>query len=484
MFINKNKNLSLIISKTRISIVIIFMFLLSSSAFSQNSQEKVYLTLRGSISRALQKNNQLQASYYGLKKAQWDRYQAWTQLLPTASFNTRFTRIDKESFYLRDFFRQNIHAFFPNLPEGFEIPPSAYRNSYFSSIDVSMPIFNGVLLNGLLIANANKRALEKMNESTKNNIMFQVVSSYLNVLKSKELLQLQEEFLNLSKLNYEKAERKYQAGRFSKTEALRWKVDYQQQKSTVTNSSSALRTGTTILARMINMDMYTRVEVEKSIPQIILDEADKIAAIPDEQILKMIRLSEDELIKANAALSAVRSQTKVSKLLYRNSYASYMPDVNLTYSHGWRENNTLALDDYSPKTVMVNFSIPLFTSFQNLTKTKSSYYEYKQNKENYHDQLKNTRFVLTETANKIINLKIQRELSKANVEFNKNNYKVIEKQKERGLISNIDFIDAKLNLQNAELGDINNHYDFISAMVELYYLLGKLDEIVNVESRM
>ena len=197
-----------------------------------------------------------------------------------------------------------------------------------------------------------------------------------------------------------------------------------------------------------------------------------------------VKLSEDELIKANAALSAVHSQTKVSKLLYRNSYASYMPDVNLTYSHGWRENNTLALDDYSPKTVMVNFSIPLFTSFQNLTKTKSSYYEYKQNKENYHDQLKNTRFVLTETANKIINLKIQRELSKANVEFNKNNYKVIEKQKERGLISNIDFIDAKLNLQNAELGDINNHYDFISAMVELYYLLGKLDEIVNVESRM
>ena len=55
-------------------------------------------------------------------------------------------------------------------------------------------------------------------------------------------------------------------------------------------------------------------------------------------------------------------------------------------------------------------------------------------------------------------------------------------QKERGLISNIDFIDAKLNLQNAELSDINNQYDFISAMVELYYLLGKLDSIVSIES--
>ena len=77
---------------------------------------------------------------------------------------------------------------------------------------------------------------------------------------------------------------------------------------------------------------------------------------------------------------------------------------------------------------------------------------------------------------------MQRELSKANVEFNKNNYNVIEKQKERGLVSNIDFIDAKLNLQNAELSDINNHYDFITAMVELYYLLGKLDELMDLNN--
>jgi len=461
---------------------ILLLLMIPVSGFTQDSNHTVFLTLRGSVSRALQKNNQLQASHYGLKKAQWDRYQAWTQLLPTVSFNTRFTRIDEESFYLRDFFRQNIHAFFPNLPDGFEIPPSAYRNAYASSIDVSMPIFNGILLNGLLIANANKKAMEKMNESTRNNILFQVISSYLNVLKSKELLRLQEEFLTLSRLNYEKAERKYQAGRYSKTEALRWKVDYQQQKSSVTSSQSALRTSTSVLTRMINMDMNQSVDVEKTIPQIILDEADRLAALPEEQILTLIRLSENHLLKANAALSAVSSQTRVNKLLYRNSYASYMPNISLSYSHGWRENNTLALDDYSPKTVMVNFNLPLFTSFQNLTKTKSSYYEYKQSRENYQDQLKNTRFILTETVNKIINLKTQRELSHATVEFTRNNYNVIEQQKERGLISNIDFIDAKLNLQNAELNDINNQYDFISAMVELYYLLGKLDKIVDLEN--
>jgi outer membrane protein len=139
----------------------------------------------------------------------------------------------------------------------------------------------------------------------------------------------------------------------------------------------------------------------------------------------------------------------------------------------------MALDDYSPKTLMVNLSVPVFTSFQNYTQLKSSYYKYKENQENFFDQLQNTRYVLTETVNKLINLKTQNKLSKINIEFSERNYRIVEQQKEKGLVSNIDFIDAKLNLQNAKLSDISNYYDFITSMVELYYLLGKLEEIIE-----
>ena len=69
-------------------------------------------------------------------------------------------------------------------------------------------------------------------------------------------------------------------------------------------------------------------------------------------------------------------------------------------------------------------------------------------------------------------------MSKTNVELSEHNYRVVEQQREKGLISNIDFIDAKLNLQNANLSAITNEYDFMTAMVELYYLLGKLESLV------
>ncbi|MCK4903271.1 MAG: TolC family protein [Candidatus Marinimicrobia bacterium] len=454
--------------------LLIFIFLLqwTSIGFSQNTDYKIYLTLQGSISRALQGNNQLKSSYYGLQKAKWDKYRAWTQFLPTANLSSRYMHIDQQTFRERDF-RSYMP---PELRD--QIPQTVFQESYYTAIDVSMPLFNGVLVNGIRIASAGKKTAQKMNESTRNNILFQVINSYLAVLKSKDLLQLQKDFTNLAKLNYEKAERQHLAGRYSENELLFWEIDYQTQQSSLINTESILRTTKSVLTNLIDMDMFIDFDVESTIPINILNEAENFSNLSNNEILKMIKFSDDELIKANAALTASQSRTKLSKLLYKNTYSSYLPNVNLLYTHAWRENNTLELDDYTPETYIVNLSIPLFTSFQNFSNVKSSYYEYQQSEEDHQNQMDNIRFVLSETANKIIDLKTQRELSKLNVKYSQNNYKIIEQQKERGLISNIDFINTKLALQNNELTDITNQYDFISAIIELNYLLGKLDNVV------
>lgn len=461
-----------------ISTILILILIIEKSP-GQQAIEKTYVTLEEAISRALSQNNLVKASKFSLKKANWDKKHAWTLLLPKVGFNTRYTKIDQQSYEERDFFRRNVRLFFPNLPPDFEVPQSSYRESFYTSLDLSMPIFNGVVLNGLYVANAAEDASIQINESTRRNIVYQVVSSYLSVINLTDVLDLQKEYLILSRLNFEKAERLFNAGRYSNADVLRWKVELQQQKSTVVNSESQLRTSKTILKRLLNIPMKETLVIENSISDNILNESEKLAGMADEEILEMIQLSDELLMEANAALAAAKSNEQISKHLYHNSYSSFLPNVNLTYSYGWRENNTIELDDYSPKTLMVNVSMPLFTSFQNFTSVKSSYYDYKSVQENFYDQLQNTRLVLTETVNKIINLKTQKELSITNVEFNEKNYKIVEQQKEKGLVSNLDFIDAKLNLQNSKLNRINTDNNFIAAVIELYYLLGKLDTLIE-----
>ena len=446
----------------------------------QNSyaQKKTVITMEEAISRALVKNNQVKSSFFALKKASWDKKNAWTMLFPVVNFNTRLTRIDDETFALRDFSRyfRDTPAI-PGLPK-FDIPQTVFQESYYSSFDITMPIFNGAILNGISFANANEEMASHLNESTKNNIIFQVTSNYLNVLKNREILKLQQDYLELSRLNFEKAERLFNAGRYSRTETLRWKVDFQQQKSVVVNNESTLRSNLTVLGRLINSEVEEELDVVIKIPQKLITESENLARKTDDEILVLIKLNEAELVKANDALAAAKASEKARKKLFQNSFSSYMPNLSLSYSYGWRENATMSLDDYSPKTLMFNLSVPIFSGFQNYSSTKASYYEYKRGQEDYFDQLQNTRFILSETVNKILNLKTQRELSLSNVEYNEHNYNVVEQQKEKGLVSNIDFIDAKLNLQDAKLNDVSVHYDFISSVVELYFMLGMLEKIL------
>jgi outer membrane protein len=454
-------------------IYLILIFLCASLTSAQEKDIITFITMEEAINRALTENNLVKASQYSVKKANWDVKRAWTQLFPTLSFNTRYTWIDKQTFAERDF-RQYLP---PELAG--QIPQTVFQESYFSSFDVEMPLFNGVLVNGLSIAYEQETMAGKLSESTNQQVAYTVVSNYLNVLKSKEVVNLQKEYLELSKLNYEKAERLFKANRYSQNEALRWKVDYQQQKSTVVTSESGLRSALLNLARLTNTNLTLKTELEIKIPEAILLEVERIEDLDDSEVLKFAEFTDEELVQINAALAASKSNEEIQHLLHRNTYSNYMPNVSLSYSHGWRENNTIELDDYSPKTLMVNLRLPIFTSFQNYTELKSTYYEYKKSEEEFKDQLLNTKLLLNDVVNRLLNLKTQQTLSASNVEFNENNYRIVETQRERGIVSNIDFIDAKLNLQNAKLQMITDYYDFITTTIEYYYLTGKIENLIK-----
>jgi outer membrane protein len=454
-------------------ILLLFLGLLTqTNLFAQEQGLIKYLTMEEAISRALHDNNLIKSNKFAIKKANWDVKRAWAELFPTLSFNTRYNWIDKQTFAERDF-RQYLP---PELSS--QIPQTVFQESYYSSFDVNMPIFNGVLLNGLSIAYEQESLSEQQTKSVEHQTIFSVITNYLNTLKNKEIDRIQNEYLNLSRLNFEKAQRLYEANRYSQNEALRWKIDYQQQKSTVVNSKAELRSSLLSLSRLVNAVLDTSTVIDPKILDNLDLEKNKILDLTEREILNLINLNDEDLIKANASLSALKSGEEISRLLHKNSYSSYLPNINLSYSYAWRENNTIDFDDYSPKNLMINFTMPIFSGFQNFTALKSTLYEYKRNQEDFKDQLLNTKLILNNIANNIINIKTQLELLGSNLEFSKNNYSVVERQRVKGLVSNIDYIDAKLNMQNANLELVVNSYNFITSIVELYYLTGKIENLI------
>lgn len=455
-----------------IQVILFFLLFISTNIISSFAQTKSYLNMKEAIELALSKNHLIKAKQYELEKASWDVKRAWSQLFPVLSFNTRYNWIDAQTFAERDF-RQYLP---PELSE--QIPQTVFQESYYSNFDLSVPLFNGVLINGLSVAYEQKSLSKSMNKAQKEEIIFNVISNYLTAIKNKRLLNVQEEFLNLSKLNYEKAHRLFLAGRYSRNDELRLKIDYQQQKSNIASSQAEFRNSILSLGNLLNSELDTSLVLDDKILSPLEIEFQRILKISQDEIFDLINLTEDQLIKANSKLRSLESSKKISRLLYKNSYSSFFPKINLNYSYGWRENNTLKLDDYSPKNLSINLNIPIFTGFQNYTQLKSTFYEYKKNEEEFNDQLLNTKLILNQVVNNIIMIKTQMDLLKTNLEFSKNNYNIVSRKRERKLVSNIEYLDAKLNMQNTEINMISTKYNLITSIAELYYLIGKIETMI------
>lgn len=439
--------------------------------------EESRLTLEACLRQALSANRQLQAARFAAEKATWDRRNAWSQFAPRVSFNTEVTRIDEQTLAERDFSRY----FPPEIP----VPRVAFRTSYYSSFQAHIPIFDAEIINGVSVATTGQAAAERTSEAIRDRILLQVTSGYLDVLKRGAMLELQREFLVLTGLNVAKAERMHLAGRYSKLDLLRWQVEHQQQKSSVAAGESALRDATVRLRRVLNLRSLHADALVDRVPDRIEAEVARVAGLSDAEIRRFAGVDSRTLVDGNAMLAAAEQDRERSRLVYRGQYSSYLPDVSLSYSTAWRRNDTLALDDYRPSTVMLNLSVPLFTGFRNLSRLKSAQFSYRAQDTRFSDLVDETRQALGETVNRIVNLKTQRELVRTSLAFNENNYRIVSREKEMGRASNLDVIDAKLNLQNARLLEITTQFDLTSAVIELRYLMGGLDDLIEelVESK-
>ncbi len=321
----------MILKKPSLLFMCFYLLLFSLPALAQ---ETSYLTLDAAIQKALKQNNLVKADQFSLKKATWDKRHAWALLLPSVTLNSRYTWIDDSTFALRDFsryFRSDDPAPVPGFE--FDIPQTVFQQSYYTSFDVNMSLFNGIIWNGIQYAGAAKRLAAHQLTATQNTTVFQVISTYLNALYARDIVSVQKEYLNLSRQNFQKAERMQKAGRYSRLEVLRWKLDQQQQLGVVSQSTSAERSALSALARITASPMNRKIRIENNLPQTLLNESSRLQAFSDQQLLALIDLDEEQLVRSNAALAAVKSSEEMSRLFYHNSFSSFLPNVNLNYSY-------------------------------------------------------------------------------------------------------------------------------------------------------
>ena len=157
------------------TLIYLFLFfqLSTTGLLGQESGTIKYLTMEEAILKALDKNHQVKASEFSLRKAEWETRHAWTLLFPVINFDSRYTWIDAQTFAERDFRRYLP----PELAN--QIPQTVFQESYYSAFSLTVPVFNASLLNNLWVANSREDMTEQLDKSTVQQTIFEVISVFI-----------------------------------------------------------------------------------------------------------------------------------------------------------------------------------------------------------------------------------------------------------------------------------------------------------------
>ena len=239
-----------------------------------------------------------------------------------------------------------------------------------ASIDVTMPIFNGLsTINSARQASSQLDAqLELVNRTTQDVINL-VSIQFLQVLLDQELLKIAQENLELQKKQLDQILAQVELG-------SRSPVDEYNQKAQVSNSELLL---TQAEFNLVN-DKITLLQT------LLMDPVNQPTLAEPEWDVNSIVLDNQDLNQLLATAAEQRSDLKqaqyterASKFSMTSSKGNYLPSINAQYSFGSRYNqvrgtprdssfrdftNQFTIDNRY-QSLGVGFSIPIFTGFQN-----------------------------------------------------------------------------------------------------------------------
>jgi len=202
---------------------------------------------------------------------------------------------------------------------------------------------------------------------------------------------------------------------------------------------------------------------------IIIDESGDLPVITTD-----LKNAETQALNQRNEIKQLTYAVNASQSLVGLASANYYPRLNIVFDYGFQgaEYRFSDNDDYWMASAVLSWN--LFNGFQDYEKRQQAQIENKilqvqlqQLKDNIRLQVKDSFYVL-DTAKK------NYESAREQENYSNESYKIISKKYEQGLASQIELIDARVNMTNSKIGSVVNYYNYLICYVEFLQLTGAL----------
>ncbi len=449
----------------------IVTIILLSAAVVLNS---VSITLDESIVMAEENNKELLAEKSSVEAADWGRYNAFSNFLPRANLNTSVVRIDDDTYQQAQEIIEIPVIGSDGIPTGDYVPFSAgammdgvHKTTFRSSVTVQQPVFTGgkILLGYQLASLASQRA-KNVVENKKNELSFQVTSTYLNILKLQELRELSENSLRSTTAKLQQVKDKYDAGLAKRSDVLQWQVKLQNDRTALNEIDSNLQIVLSMWKNLLGTkQLYYPEKINVTDWQ---EEMEFFADLTGDDKDNYLEEILAQVEKFNPTLKMLDVNESMMQKNYTMKKGNFLPSINLQFTYEIEDDDKLDFSGRDSWNLAAIVSLPLFSGGSNYTELKQAQHELRRTRynieyarENLYVGAKQAILTLTNKAEEIDN-------NRKALEFAQENHQIINSLFDQDMVTNVELMDAEVMMFSSQMNLTASYYDFIEGLYELY----------------
>ncbi|MDI6803853.1 MAG: TolC family protein [Bacteroidota bacterium] len=425
------------------------------TAFSFGQTSKNVINLDKAIEMALQRNITVLQSKNNVESQQSTYQSAIGGLLPNLNASGSFNRTQSW---------QEVTGLL-----GDQTLFSA-RNLYSSGISSNVTLFNGFAnIANVNRSNSNIRSSEYSFERVKQSIIYQTHQLFLNVVRTHQLLKVNEENLKRSNRQLERIEEMNRVGAVSLADVYRQRVTTGNDELAFINAQNNFEKAKADLALFLSIDTPHEFDVAGVSIEVDTSEfALVIEKYRDKAALAKIAIESrpDYQSTTQNVRSAQSSLTIARSGLY--------PIVSANASYGLSDNELANISDNRSLSTGVTLSLPIFSGFQ----TKNAIEQAIITQRNADDLLKqNERQISVDIQKAQLDIEAaqkQVKVTQASVFSAEMDRKIAEEKYNLGAGTLLDLLIASANYINAQSNQVNAAISYLLSKKQMEYALGTI----------
>ncbi len=447
-------------------IIGILFLIITSLAQSQTSK---MINLEKAIDIALERNLSTLQSKNNKESQIHSRQPAIGGLLPSLSVSGGFQRTQN--------WRPATGSSQQYIP-GYgtiEIPGSSgysASNSYNSSISSSITLFNGFAnIANISRADANIRSAEYTYNRVKESTIYQTHQLFLNVVRTYQLLKVNEENLKRSRRQLERIEETNKVGSASLADVYRQRVTTGNDELALITAQNNYEKAKTDLLLFLALDEYTGYDfdidgIQTDIDTAEFDIVNKQYSNVDELFKQATELRSDYLASIQNLNASESNLTIARSGLYPNLYGNA--------SYGISDKKLSSISDNRNLNMGLTVSFSIFNGFQTQNIIEQAKIT-KKNSEYQLDQLR--RQIAVEIQKARLDLEAiekQVNVTQTSVFSAEMDRKIAEEKYNLGAGTLLDLLIANANHTNAQSNKVNSVIGYLLAKKQMEFVLGKI----------